>query len=730
MKTTKLHITGMTCAACSSRIEKVLGRQEGVHQVSVNLATAKASLEFDPKFINLQSIKHKIEQLGYGAKDEQLHPKSIFEDEVRSYFLRFSFAFLLSIPLFWAMLAHVPGMPDIWTPALFHSSVFQWLLATILQFYIGFPFYYGAFQALKQRTANMDVLIALSTTAAYFYSHYLVFRPDYEGMHHLYFDTIGMIMTAVLLGKWLESIAKGRAMKDLNALYSLQAQMVRVIRRQTEEWIPAEQLRSGDHVVIHAAEWISADGMVIAGEAEVDESMLTGESRTVLKKIGDPVYSGTRSVIGSIRIEAAAGISGTRLARMIGMIEQAQSEKPMIARKVDRVAAYFVPMMIVCAFVSFIGWSYVADTGTAIRNAMAVLLVACPCALGLATPVSILVASGLAAKNGILIKEGHVLENLYRVNTILLDKTGTLTEGKPEVKSIYSIIGNDNYLLRLAAAIEQHSAHPLALAIVQAARKRRLILPEALEIREYAGKGLSGKVEGKCIQIGKRTWLEEVGVRVNCDEGCSSAFDGMTQIYIAIDGRWIGLLTLADQLKYGASSAVTLLKRQGDVWMVTGDHPLAAQSAASDVGIQTIKAGMLPEQKLEWVRKLQREGRKVAMIGDGVNDAAALAAADIGIAMGGGTDSAMQAGDVILVKSRLSGVVEAISLSRQTMQNIRQNLLFALLYNVWTVPLAAMGYLDPRIACILMALSSVMVVCNALRLQRVKLRGESVGSNG
>jgi Cu+-exporting ATPase len=735
LKTSRLYVSGMTCAACSTRIEKVLQRTEGIHDVSVNLALAQASIQFEPRQVSLKSIIQKIGKLGYGAVDGELHPKAGFEAEIRSYRNRFISAAALSIPLLWAMMNHFPFTSAIWTPNLFQMPLFQLLLATFLQFGIGFPFYYGAYQALIQRTANMDVLVALSTSVAYFHSHYLLLHPPHHSPGHimLYFDTIAMIMTAVLLGKLLESIAKGRALKDLNALYDLQVRLVRVIRRQIEEWIPMEQLRKGDRVLILAGEWISADGIVTSGCAEVDESLLTGESRTIVKGNSDRVYSGTRCLSGNLQIIADTNIEETRLSRIIALVEAAQNDKPLIQRKVDRMAAVFVPFMIICAAVTYFGWTLFSQTHNASESAiyysLAVLLVACPCALGLATPVSILIATGVSAKSGVLFKEGRSLELLYRMDYVLMDKTGTLTEGKPQLQSIHASVGSIAYVLRMAAAVESHSSHPLARALVQAAHTYQLIVPEATQIREVPGNGMEGVVEGKIVRIGHLKWLQ-----TQCLQGTELAVNhpkasaGELQLYVAINEQLAGTILLVDKLRPDAQEVVRKLKHKAQVWMVTGDLAQNAEIIAVESGIDQVYAGMLPEQKLELIRSLQRKGYKVAMIGDGINDAAALAAADIGIAMGSGTDAAMQAGDVVLVRNRLSSITDAISISRQTMRNIHQNLLFALLYNAITVPFAALGYLDPRVACVGMAASSVLVVSNALRLQRYKIGGREVGT--
>ncbi|WP_256757974.1 cation-translocating P-type ATPase [Cohnella sp. WQ 127256] len=725
MQTIRLYITGMTCAACSSRIEKAVGRVEGVLGVSVNLATAQASVQLEPKSVSESDICRKIEQLGYGI-EKGLQPRAANDAEIRNYLIRFIAALVLSIPLLWGMFMHFPILSSfVYVPPFFVNPYFQWLIATILQFYIGYPFFLGAYQALKQRSANMDVLIVISTTAAYFYSHYQIFRGNHHGGHiphiALYFDAIAMILTVILLGKLLESIAKGKALKDLNELYDLQIRLVRVIRGNVEVWIPAEELIQGEIVCVQAGEWISADGIVVFGISEIDESLLTGESLPVVRSIRDQVYSGTRCLNGKLHIKASSDRQGSRLSRMIAMVEESQSNKPVIARKVDRVAAYFVPFMILCALGTFLAWYLPGNEGAsekAISYALSVLLVACPCALGLATPVSILIATAQSARSGILFKDGRALEELHLIDHVLLDKTGTLTEGKPKLTTICSLGVSDTYLLRMAASIEQHSSHLLAQAILQAAERHRLILPESSNVLEIPGNGMSGQVEGKIIRVGHLKWLRSERIQMTEKAAPISEEVGRTILYISINSQLAGWFILSDPLREDASEVVRRLKSQAEVWMVTGDQPLPASKIADEAGIEQVHAGMSPEQKLGTVRDLRSQGRIVAVIGDGNNDTAALSAANIGIAMGGGVNSAKEVGDIILVNDRLSSVLEAIAISRTTMRNIKQNLGIAVVYNFIAVPFAALGYLDPRVACVGMAASSITVVTNALRLQR------------
>ncbi|QJD83088.1 heavy metal translocating P-type ATPase [Cohnella herbarum] len=726
MQTLRLYITGMTCAACSSRIERAVGRMDGVHTISVNLATAQASVQIDQGTVGEADVYRKIEQLGYGIEHAQ-RPKDANDSEVRHYRIRFLASLILSFPLMWGMLAHFPLLSGVWTPHLFHDTFFQWGLATILQFYIAYPFYVGAYRALKQRSANMDVLVVISTSAAYFYSHYQIFRhigSTGHGHVPLYFDAIAMILTVILLGKLLESIARGKALKDLNELYDLQIRLVRIVRGKEETWIPSEELRRGDIVCVLAGEWISADGTIVSGASEIDESLLTGESHPVMKSIRDQVFSGTRCLNGKLLIQAGSETQRSRLTRMIAMVEEAQSNKPLIARKVDRVAAYFVPFMLLCAVVTYIAWLFSAQENAsemAMRQALSVLLVACPCALGLATPVSILVATALSAKSGILFKDGRALETLHRVNHVLLDKTGTLTEGRPHLLGVQSVTDSEAYLIRMAAAVEQHSAHLLAQAIVQGADRRRIIVPEASNVVELPGNGMKGIVEGKTVRVGHYRWMKSELPAMAEQQAQSlptSGGGGRTILYVSVNARLTGWLVLSDVLRTEAPQVVRKLKSQAKVWMLTGDQPEPASKIAAEVGADHYRAAMSPEMKLAVVRELRDKGRIVAVLGDGNNDTAALAAANVGIAMGGGVNSAREAGDVILVNDRLSGILDAIGISRKTMGNIKQNLALAVVYNLIAVPFAAFGYLDPRVSCIGMAASSVTVVANALRLQR------------
>ncbi|WP_035157638.1 heavy metal translocating P-type ATPase [Cohnella thermotolerans] len=722
VKTIQLQIGGMTCAACSARIEKAVARLPGILEVSVSLPLGQASIRLDPKLVQLDQVISRIDSLGYRAMEELEDVRTHNRGEIRSYRNRLLIAVALSFPLLWSMLAHFPFTSGIPVPPLFASPWFQLAVATLMQLYVAYPFYYGAFQAIRQGAANMDVLVALGTSIAYLYSHRLTFA-SLGGGHahhtHYYFDTSAMILTSVLLGKLLESIAKGQALKEMSHLQSLQSRLIRIGGQDgEEEWIAPERLRIGDVAIVLPGELVSVDGRVLEGRSELDESFLTGESRLVPKARGDLVYTGSRNLTGVLRIQASAAAADTRLSGMIRLVEEAQHAKPVIQRKVDQVAAFAIPVMILCAIATFVYWSLQPEAGgdgAALHNAMAVLLVSCPCALGLAAPISILIASSLAAKRGVLFKEGRSVERLHKVDRIVLDKTGTLTEGRPSIREIRSPDYPDAYVLRMAAALERHSAHPIAIAIVTEANKRRLLIPQAEQVKETAGQGIAGLVEGKRCAIGNAAWLRSHGIDTS---RLAAAEDGASVLYIACDGHCLAAIVWSDRLRPESAWAVGELAAYGEVLMATGDDEPAARRIAAEAGIGAFYAQMLPEHKLELVRKLQSEGRTVAMVGDGVNDAAALAAADVGLVMDSGTAAAMEAGDVILLRGELTKAAAAIRISRLAMRNIRQNLGISLIYNGIMIPLAASGWLDPRIACLSMALSSVFVVLNSLRLNR------------
>ncbi len=723
-----LRITGMTCSACSARIEKALKRMEGVQDAAVSLATSTAIVRADEGTVGLEPLVGAIHRLGYGAERKGPSDEQPFMEEARVWRGRFLVSAILSLPLLYAMLAHFAEPLREATPAFVFHPPYQAAVATLLVVFAGYPFFAGAVRSLAR--PNMDVLIALGIGFAYGYSLFQLFRGSYahassHASGHLHFDSIAMVATAVTFGKWMEALAKGQAIRSLTALRELSAEEAVVLRGgRGEQRIPAAFVRPGDRVKIAAGERIPADGIVEAGGGEVDESLLTGESVAPARRAGDRVYAGTTLIGGALAIKVTAKGTETRLSKLIAMAEQAQATKPRIQRQADLVGAWFVPALIALAGLTFSFWWATASADAAIGRAMAVLLVACPCALGLATPISVVVGSGLAARQGIVFKDGRALETLSRVDLFIFDKTGTLTRGRPALTDIVARGMPASRLLRIAADLERRSEHPLGRAVVREANARRLLASEATDVREYPGEGISGSTSEGRVAIGSAAWLESGGIRV---PAAYAAGQAGTALHAAVDDRWVGVLTFRDRARDDAASTVRGLSRLADVVMATGDKEDAAEQIARETGIARVRARQLPESKLETVREHQRNGAVVAMVGDGANDAAAMAAADVGIMMAGGNDAAMQAGDVVLIGGKLSGVAEARRIAAATMRNIKQNLGIAVAYNAVMVPLAMAGLLDPRAACAGMASSSLLVVGNALRLRREGGAGKARG---
>ncbi len=734
-----LNISGMTCAACAVRIEKVIGRMEGVEQIQVNLALHRASMSFVPGKITLRHVEDKIKQLGYSAREHHATEENRgrtdpFETVRTGTILLISFVFM--VPFLWAMAGHHTLTSSLWVPELLLNPWFQLALATPVQFGIGLPFYIRAFQAIRNGGANMDVLIVMGTSAAYFYSHYLMFHPASGhaagSAHHgsLYFDASVMIMTIVWFGKWLEALSKRRTLRSLHQLHQLRPETAQVLRDNKEQRVSLENVTAGEIIVVRPGEKIPVDGIILEGHASINESMISGESIPVDKKAGERVISGTLNLNGMLKIQATGVGSETTLAKMIQLMEEAQNSKAPIQRMADTISGVFVPIIIGLAALTFAAWYFVFEpgaTGGALEKAIAVLLIACPCALGLATPTSILVGSGRAAQLGILFKEGKHLEMLPDTQVILLDKTGTITMGKPHVYDMMAVRRSGDSLLHLLAGAEQHSEHPLARAIVEAYMDRREhgsgreSLPVCEAFQASAGSGIRAVVEGKTVIAGNRHWLQEHGIAPIPQSTRIERWEqqGSNVVYAAIDGEWAGAVALRDQIKPSSRPAIQQLQAMGaSVIMVTGDHPQTARSIAKKVGIREVYSEMLPEHKAALVDELKRQGKKVAMVGDGINDAPALAAADTGVAVSRGTDIAKAAADIVLLKGDLKGMVRAIGISRRTMQVIRQNLVFSLFYNALAIPFAVTGYLAPWVACTAMAFSSVTVICNALRLQK------------
>jgi len=733
MKQAQFQITGMTCAACANRIEKGLSRLPGVASANVNLAMETARVEYSPSAVTVEDMIRKVEQLGYQAfpKEQREDAKDRRQREIKRQTRRFVISAVLSFPLLWAMAGHFSFTSFIWVPSWFMNPWVQLALATPVQFVIGGPFYVGAWKALRNRSANMDVLVALGTSAAYLYSLFLTLEWASADMRHhapaLYYETSAILITLIVLGKLFEALAKGRTSEAIKTLMGLRAKTALVIRDGEEIRIPADEVAAGDIVLVRPGEKIPVDGEVVEGSSSVDESMLTGESIPVEKRAGDPVIGATVNKHGMLKVRATKVGKDTALAQIIRVVEEAQGSKAPIQRVADAISGVFVPIVVGIALLTFLIWFFWADAGNfagALRKAIAVLVIACPCALGLATPTSIMAGSGRAAELGILFKGGEHLELTHRIDTVVLDKTGTVTKGKPELTDVIAVMPDETEFLRLVGAAEKPSEHPLAEAIAAGIAARGIELPAAEAFEAIPGHGIRAVVEGQEVLAGNRRLLERYGVPADQAEAAMAQLEeaGKTAMLVAVERRYAGLVAAADTIKETSREAVARLQAMGiEVVMITGDNERTARAIARQAGIGKVLAEVLPEGKAEEVKKLQARGRKVAMVGDGINDAPALATADIGMAIGTGTDVAMEAADVTLMRGDLNGIADAIRMSRRTMVNIRQNLFWALAYNSLGIPVAAAGFLAPWVAGAAMALSSVSVVLNALRLQRAKV---------
>ncbi len=733
MKQVQMHITGMTCAACANRIEKGLNRLPGVTRANVNFALETAHVEYSPSAVSVEDIIRKVEQLGYRAvpKEDREEAKDRRRQEIDRQKRRFILSAVLSFPLLWSMAGHFSFTSFLWVPSWLMNPWVQLALATPVQFVIGKPFYVGAYKALRNRSANMDVLVALGTSAAYFYSFYLTVQwAGSAERHHapaLYYETSAILITLIILGKLLEALAKGRTSEAIKTLMGLRAKTALVIRDGQEIRIPADEVVAGDIVLVKPGEKVPVDGVVVEGDSSVDESMLTGESMPVEKRPGDTVIGATVNQNGILKVRATKVGKETALAQIIKVVEEAQGSRAPIQRVADVISGIFVPVVVGIALVTFLIWYVWASPGDfagALQKAIAVLVIACPCALGLATPTSVMAGSGRAAELGILFKGGEHLELTHRIDTIVLDKTGTITKGKPELTDVIAAMPDETRFLRLVGAAEKPSEHPLAEAIVAGIAAKGIELPQADEFEAIPGHGIRAVVEGKEVLAGTRRLMARYGVPADEALAAMEPLEeaGKTAILIAVDRRYAGMVAVADSIKETSREAVSRLKQMGlEVVMITGDNERTAKAIARQAGIDRVLAAVLPEGKAEEVKKLQAQGRKVAMVGDGINDAPALATADIGMAIGTGTDVAMEAADVTLMRGDLNSIPDAIVMSRKTMTNIRQNLFWALAYNSLGIPVAAAGFLAPWVAGAAMALSSVSVVLNALRLQRVKV---------
>ena len=744
---TTFAVSGMSCASCVSRVEKSLQGLPGVVSVSVNLASNRAIVEHT-RDAGIAGMLRAVADAGYKIElvtAEEGREDTASQREMSE--LRNQFIFSLCVAVTVMVLSMTSILDYAWKPYLL------WAMATPVQFWAGLRFYRGAWGALKHRAADMNTLIAVGTSAAYLYSVAVVLFPHFFAAagigHGLYFDTSSMIIALILMGRFLESRAKGQTSEAIRKLIGLRPNKATTIRDGKEVDVPVEEVAEGDILLVKPGEKVPVDGIVSEGYSAVDESMLTGESMPVEKKEGDSVTGATLNMTGSFRFRATRVGRDTVLAQIIRLVDEAQGSKAPIQRLADIIAGYFVPAVIAIAIITFFIWLIIGPQPSftyALLNFVAVLIIACPCALGLATPTAIIVGTGKGAEYGILIRNGEALERTHRINTVMLDKTGTLTLGKPRLTDVTAIPPfSQDEALRLAAAAERNSEHPLAQSIVKSAEERGLAVPKAEAFQALPGLGIKAGIEGHAILVGNSALMLDNGIEMGGADKIAEQLwnEGKTVLFLSVDKRLSGIFALSDTLKPNAAAAVSAMKKMGlRVVMLTGDNVRAANLIAGQAGIDTAIAGVLPENKSSEVLKLQQAGQVVAMVGDGINDAPALAQADIGIAIGTGTDVAVETGDITLMRGDLGGIVTAISLSKRTMRTIKQNLFWAFAYNVILIPVAAgilypffsagdvppglqfifgqYGFLNPMLAALAMAASSVTVVSNSLRLKRFK----------
>ncbi|UXY14194.1 heavy metal translocating P-type ATPase [Chitiniphilus purpureus] len=712
-QTLELAVSGMTCAACASRIEKVLNRQPGV-TAAVNFATETARIEFLPGAFDMDEAVAAIRKAGYDARPVSTDtPPAHDERALRRAWYAFGLAAVLSAPLMVEMVVMMLGAGHEWVP-----RPLQMVLATLVQFTVGLRFYRGAWHALRGGGANMDVLVALGTTMAWAYSSVVTLA----GWHHqhVYFEAGAAVIALVVLGKLLEARAKGRTAGAIAQLLALQPKTARVLRGQQLVEVPIAQLQPGDEVVIRHGEQVPVDGQVLSGQAALDEAMLTGESVPVAKAPHDKVYAGTRNVEGTLTVRAEGVGGSTQLAEIVRLVGQAQGSKAPIQQLADRISAVFVPVVVVIALLTFVvSWIWLGDPAVALMHAVAVLVIACPCALGLATPTAVMMGVGLGARQGILFRNAEALERAGKLSVLVVDKTGTLTEGRPTVTAVQPAAGSDaGRLLQWVASLEAGSEHPLARAVLERAQAEGLPLLPADGFRAEPGHGVLGLVEGHQLRVGTPDWSVPLD-EAQRDAVAALASRGQTVVSVAVDGAFAGLIALADAVRPSSRAAIEALAGQGvRVVMLTGDNADTAAAVARELGIAEFRAGVKPADKANAVTEFKAGGALVAMAGDGVNDAPALAAADVSFAMRSGSDVAIEAADITLMHNDLAHVAAAISLSRSTLRKIRQNLFFAFFYNVLGIPLAAFGLLSPVFAGAAMAASSISVVSNALLLKR------------
>ncbi|AFY66818.1 heavy metal translocating P-type ATPase [Geitlerinema sp. PCC 7407] len=749
MKTEQLRLSGMSCAACASAIEQAIQAVPGVESCSVNFGVEQATISYHERTTDLQAIQQAVADAGYRASpladptEEDDAEKASRLAEARDLRNKVWVGGVISSVIVLGSLPMMLGLPIPFIPTWLHNPWFQLVLSTPVLVWCGRSFFVGAWKSLKRHAADMNTLVALGTGTAYLYSLAITLFPNLlldQGLPvEVYYEAAVVIITLILLGRLLENRARGQTSEAIRKLMGLQAKTARVIRHGQEVDLPLGEVVVGDRILVRPGEKIPVDGEVVEGNSSIDESMVTGESIPVDKRVGDEVIGATINRTGRFIFRATRVGKDTVLAQIVKLVQQAQGSKAPIQKLADQVTGWFVPVVIAIALVTFVLWfNFMGNVTLALITTVGVLIIACPCALGLATPTSVMVGTGKGAENGILIQGAESLELAHKLNTIVLDKTGTLTLGKPTVTDYQTVGGTSNgnelRLLRLAATVERYSEHPLAEALVRYAQEQEVTLGDVEEFEAIAGSGVQGQVSGQQVQIGTRRWLEEQGIstarvtstqRSLIEQQHAWESQGKTVIWVAADGRAEGIFGIADKLKASSPAAVRALRNLDlEVVMLTGDNQQTANAIAREVGIQRVFAEVRPDQKASTIQRLQAEGKIVAMVGDGINDAPALAQADVGIAIGTGTDVAIAASDITLVSGDLHGIVTAIQLSRATIRNIRQNLFFAFIYNTAGIPIAAgilypfFGLLlNPIVAGAAMAFSSVSVVTNALRLR-------------
>ena len=736
MKTENYTVTGMSCASCANAVEKALNKNNDIN-ASVNIATEKLNIEYDEKKYDFNKIREIVESAGYGLVEDMTEDKKVelYQEKIKSLKNRLILAIIFVVPLLYISMGYMLGvvLPEFLNPKVnpLNFALVQFVL-TLPIIYAGRDFFLHGFKNLVRKSPTMDSLIAIGATAAVLYGIYATFRivtVDPEAHMDLYYESAGTIITLILFGKLLEAKTKGQTSSAIKKLIGLQPKKAKIIENGAEKEVLIENLKVGDIVIVKPGEKIAVDGRIVEGATSIDESMLTGESLPVSKKVGDKVVGGSINKNGSIRFETTEIGKNTVLSQIIKLVEEAQGSKAPISRMADIVAAYFVPIVIGIAIITGIAW-FLSGSGlvTALSFFIAVLVIACPCALGLATPTSIMVGTGKGAENGILIKSGEALETAHKIKTVVFDKTGTITKGKPVLTDLIAYGKyNENELLKIAASVENDSEHPLAEAIVNKAKEKNIEIKPYEKFRAMPGYGIRATFEGKEVQIGNRKLMEnrKINVEISQKDYDVLSNEGKTPMYISIDNELAGLVAVADVIKETSKEAIEKLKKMGiKTIMLTGDNEKTAKFIAKQVGIDDVISEVLPYQKSQKVKELQEKDEFVAMVGDGINDSPALAQANVGIAIGNGTDVAIESADIVLIRNDLRDVAGAIALSKATITNIKENLFWAFFYNVLGIPFAAGIFyaffngpkLDPMIAAFAMSFSSVSVLGNALRL--------------